>query len=275
MLSPLLREKEKMLVSKLKSLSSVAIAFSGGIDSSLLLWLSHKYLGRKHTLALTIDAPSQARRELAASKAFCKQYGIEQEFLQLDNLAVIQRQGNNEQRCYFCKRYLFSSIKQFAQQKGFVFVAEGTNKDDEGDFRPGQKALVELSILSPLKQVGMTKDEIRSLARYYGLANWNKAAQACLVTRFPYHVEITPKALQQIEAAEDFIISLGFSLCRVRHLGEKIALIEVLPPELAKIQYLSTKINRFLRELGYLKIIIAKDGYQKGRMDRLSLAPFS
>jgi uncharacterized protein len=247
-----LREKYDALLAELKKSASLLIAFSGGVDSSLLAYAAAEALGRDKILAVTALAGTYPAREREEAEAFCRAYDLPQRFITTDEVGNINSRGNPFDRCYYCKRELFEELTSLARAEGLEAVAEGSNLDDDGDFRPGRRALAELGIVSPLKAAGLT--------------SWDKPPCACLVSRFPYQVEITDSALRRIELAEEYLRSLGFRLCRVRHYGDR-ARVEVETTMVAEAERRADGIRERLRLLGYTEVEIDPQGYRTGSMN--------
>lgn len=262
-----LEEKLENLKNYLKSLKKVAIASSGGVDSTFLLTLSHEVLN-DNVIAITIDSEFQKREEIEFIKKFTQERKIKNFIIKikiLDNEEIVK---NSEKRCYFCKKRIFSEILNFSHSLGFENILDGTNFDDLSDYRPGLKALKELKIISPLLELKFTKDEIRSLAKRFNIPIWNKPPQSCLATRVPYKDKITYEKLKKIEEGETFLKDLGLSLIRVRILGN-FAKIEVLKEELEIVFKNSDKINQKLKEIGFEKVFVDLDGYNKEKNKNL------
>jgi uncharacterized protein len=263
-----LSREYQRLCEELKKYPSLLVAFSGGVDSSLLLYAAAQVLGRERVLAVTALSAAHPRHEREGSAAFCRQFSIDQRFVPNDMINVINEQGNPADRCFFCKHGLFKDLVALAAAEGFQVVAEGSNMDDDQDYRPGRRALAELGVISPLKAAGLTKADVRTISRDHGLPAWDTPACACLVSRFPYQVVITPEALSRIDRAETFIRSLGFRQCRVRHYGDK-ARLEVDPGRVADVWQWQDKIKAFLGDLGYREVEIDPRGYRMGSMNVL------
>ncbi len=255
--------KEQILLDRLSQLGSVAIAFSGGVDSSYLLWAALKALGPEKVLAITFVSPVIPSREREAASQIAQMLGARHLFLPTEQTDDPEFLANTQERCYVCKKRVFSKLVEFARREGFQNVAEGSNVDDELDFRPGAKAVKELGILSPLKEAGLSKEEIRHLSRLAGLPTWDKSPQSCLATRIPQGKPITVEDLAMVEKAEDFLISLGLRTVRVRH-NYPIARIEVGREEMRKVVDRAEEIVSALKALGYSYVVLDLQGYRPG-----------
>ena len=258
-------QKFEKLKESLKSLKSVAVAVSSGVDSAFLLKAASDVLGES-AAAITAKSRSFANREFEEAKAFCKKYGIRQIIVETDELEIEGFRKNPPNRCYICKKNIFEKILEAAAQNGFKYVAEGSNTDD--DYRPGMKALRELGILSPLKAAILSKSEIRALSKKLGLPTWDKPSFACLASRFAYGEEITKERLQIVEKAEQLLFDLGFKQLRVR-LHSNIARIEVLPQDFEKAISNREKICSELKKLGLAYITLDLNGYRLGSMNEV------
>ena len=258
-------EKEKKLAVLLEKCMPLAVAFSGGVDSTYLLHEAVK-AGKEKVTALIMKTPSVPERELDEAVTFCKSRGISFFVLPADPFSVAGFRENGRDRCYICKHFLFSALLEKAKEEGIPFVADGTNADDTKEFRPGLKALKELDIRSPLAEAGLTKKEIRELSEKEGLPTWNKPSFSCLATRFPYGEELTVEKLRRTEAAENLLADLGFTQRRVRVHGN-LARIEVLPAEIPLLLERRDMISSRLEELGFLYTTVDLKGFRSGSMD--------
>ena len=258
-------EKEKKLVVLLEKCMPLAVAFSGGVDSTYLLHEAVK-AGKEKVTALIMKTPSVPEREIDEAVTFCKSRGISFFVLPADPFSAAGFRENGRDRCYICKHFLFSALLEKAKEEGIPFVADGTNADDRKEFRPGLKALKELDIRSPLAEAGLTKKEIRELSEKEGLPTWNKPSFSCLATRFPYGEELTVEKLRRTEAAENLLADLGFTQRRVRVHGD-LARIEVLPAEIPLLLERRDMISSRLEELGFLYTTVDLKGFRSGSMD--------
>lgn len=258
-------EKEKALREGLARLGSAVIAFSGGVDSTYLLAEAQEALGDR-VAAVTLRLSSMPEKELAEAVSFCRKRGIRHEILDIDQFSIPGFQDNPRDRCYRCKRFLFARLKQWAEDRGIPAVADGTNRDDESGYRPGLRALAELGILSPLRDAGLGKEDIRALSKKAGLPTWKKPAFACLATRFPYGERLTEEKLRRVEAAENFLFDRGLTQLRVRAHGD-LARIEALPEEMERLLSLRRETDACFRRLGFSYVTMDLAGYRTGSMD--------
>ena len=258
-------EKEKKLAVLLGKCMPLAVAFSGGVDSTYLLHEAVK-AGKEKVTALIMKTPSVPERELDEAVTFCKSRDISFFVLPADPFSAAGFRENGRDRCYICKHFLFSALLEKAKEEGIPFVADGTNADDRKEFRPGLRALKELDIRSPLAEAGLTKKEIRELSEKEGLPTWNKPSFSCLATRFPYGEELTVEKLRRTEAAENLLAELGFTQRRVRVHGN-LARIEVLPAEIPLLLERRDMISARLEELGFLYTTVDLKGFRSGSMD--------
>jgi uncharacterized protein len=260
------QKKYSILKARLKQLEKVVVAYSGGVDSTFLLHSAVAVLGKENVLAVILNSEIVPFFELRDAEEFVLDNNIRHLIISSPALHEINSRGNPQDRCYYCKKTLFLKLLGIAKKKNYPHVIEGSNRDDDNDYRPGKKALEELSIVSPLREAGLDKEEIRLLSKEEGLPTWNKPARACLVSRFPYHTEIREESLRLVERAESFLIRLGFTQCRVRFIGEK-ALVEVEKTRVNDALNLKEKITHKLRGFGFKEVEIDPQGYRKGRMN--------
>lgn len=264
-----IQEKYEKLKELLKSYNRLVVAFSGGVDSSFLVRVAHDVLG-DNVLAVTARSATYPEREFKEAVAFAGAYGIPHRAIVSEELEVEGFSKNPVNRCYLCKRELFEKIIEIADNEGYKFVAEGSNKDDLSDFRPGLQAVKEHGVVSPLREAGLTKDDIRELSKELGLKTWNKPSFACLSSRFPYGQTITVEKLQMVDKAEEFLLSKGFTQVRVRHLGDT-ARIELHPDELSRIvePALRDETARLFKSLGFTYCTLDLKGYRTGSMNEV------
>lgn len=261
------QEKFENLQRSLLQLGRVAIAFSGGVDSTFLLETAHQVLG-DGVIAVTAASCAFPERELKEAKAFCVERGIAHVVCQSEELDIEGFRQNPTNRCYLCKHELFEKIWRIAEERGFDAVAEGSNIDDNGDYRPGLMAVKELGVRSPLREAGLNKEEIRALSKEMGLPTWNKQSFACLSSRFVYGETISEEKLGMVDQAEQLLLDLGFHQVRVRVHGT-IARIELLPEEFHAVleEDKRTLIGRRLKELGFSYVTLDLMGYRTGSMN--------
>jgi len=256
----------------LRRLGTAAVAFSGGLDSTLLLALAAETLGAENVLAVHAVAPIFPASERDQARRLAAEVGVELLEVRTGQMDDPEFTSNPPQRCYVCKRRTFSHLAELARQRRLAAVLSGTNADDVGDYRPGLKAEEELGVRRPLLEAGLTKAEIRAAARAMGLATWNKPACACLATRIPYGRQIVEETLARVEQAERVLRELGFECCRVRDHGS-IARVEVPADAIEKASAVRERIVRPLKALGYTYVALDLEGFRSGSMNETLTGP--
>jgi uncharacterized protein len=261
-----LTDKERALRGTLSSLGSVVVAYSGGVDSAYLAFIAHQTLGDR-AVAITADSPSYPERHRRMALDIAQRFGLRHEIIHTSELERPEYRANPANRCYYCKHELYTHLSRIAAERAAV-VVDGNNADDRGDYRPGRAAAREFGVRSPLDEVNLSKDEIRTLSRAAGLPTWDEPASACLSSRIPYHSEVTDEKLRTIERAENALRDLGFRVCRVRH-HDDLARIEIGRDELPRALQteVSTAIVSALKGLGYRYVTIDLQGYRTGSLN--------
>ena len=288
--------KERRLLARLTGLRSVVVAFSGGVDSAYLAWAATQALGSS-ALCITADSPSYPDRHRQLASSVARDFALRHEVIRTGELERPDYRANPVNRCYYCKHELYTALSALAAERGFAAIADGSNADDRGDYRPGRQAAREFGVCSPLDDVGLTKADIRALSRRAGLPTWDEPASACLSSRIPYHSEVTDGKLRMIERAETAVRALGFRVCRVRHhdrvdevrpgvpgsmeerrpgVPGSRARVEIGSDELPRAMEPSTlaRIVRDLIALGYEEVTVDPKGYRMGSLNEgLRLRP--
>jgi len=273
-----LEAKEARLRELLAGYDSLIVAFSGGADSAYLAWAATDVLGES-ALCITADSPSYSDRHRQLALTVAREVGLRHEIIHTSELDRAEYRANPTNRCYYCKHELYTALTGIASNRGVAAVADGSNADDRGDYRPGRQAAREFGVRSPLDEAGLTKAEIRELSRRAGLRTWDEPASACLSSRIPYHSEVTREKLRAIERAEDVLRSLGFRVCRVRHHELRSEDASGTPATLARLELageelpralepeLRARIVREIRAVGYQHVTIDLQGYRMGSLN--------
>jgi uncharacterized protein len=267
-----LSAKQARLHHALRSLGRTLVAYSGGVDSAYLAWAAHQALAGD-MLAVIADSPSLARTHLNDATAFAQEHGIPLAVIQTAEMERPEYVRNDRQRCFHCKDELFQAMQDLAGKHDFQSIAYGVNVDDQGDFRPGQAAARQRHVAAPLLDAGLTKADVRELARQSGLRVWDKPASACLSSRIEYGRPVTLEALSAVEQGEEALRGLGFRQCRVRHHGE-IARIEIAKDELhrALTPEMFSELTRIFKALGFTFVTLDTEGFRSGSMNALIAA---
>jgi pyridinium-3,5-biscarboxylic acid mononucleotide sulfurtransferase len=260
-------DKQMRLLAALAQQDSLLVAFSGGADSAYLAWAAHRALGPR-ALAVTALSPSFSAHDRAQAEAFVRETGLRHEFIETHEFENPLYVANNPDRCFHCKDELFTQMEQLAAARGFSAIAYGINADDTRDFRPGHRAAAQHRVLAPLLDAGLTKSEIRELSRGARLATWNRPASACLSSRVPYGMAVTPEILSRIEQGEAILRELGFHQFRVRAHGD-LARIEIAPEELSRAldSPMAAEFAARFKQIGFTYVTLDLEGYRQGSLN--------
>jgi uncharacterized protein len=252
---------------RLRALPSLVIAYSGGVDSAFLAWAATRALGDR-ALCVTADSPSYPERHRSMALSVAGQFGFQHEIIFTDELSRPEYRANGPDRCYHCKHELYTHLTDLARTRGFAAVADGSNIDDRGDYRPGRRAAREFGVISPLDEAGLTKDDIRALSHEAGLPTWDEPASACLSSRVPYFSEVTDEKLRTIERGEEAVRALGFRVVRVRH-HDQVARLELGTEEMARAIEPATAaaITQALTAIGFRFVALDLKGYRLGSLN--------
>jgi len=262
-----LDERMRRLRARIRATGGLAVAFSGGVDSTLLAFVAREELGDR-ALAVTARSPTYPAHEEDEARRLAAALGIRHEIIESNELEIPGFADNPPDRCYACKRELFAKVREVAERQGITAIADGSNTDDANDYRPGRRAACEAGTISPLAEAGMSKADIREWSRRLGLPTAGKPAYACLASRFPYGESITPEKLAAVDRVETALRGLGFALCRVRHHGS-VARIEVAPDEIERLCAAGVReaVARAAREAGFTYVAADLEGYRVGSMN--------
>lgn len=266
-LNPELKEKLNLLENWYKQRKGSLVAFSGGIDSTLVLYLARKFQGRDGAIGVISNSESLKSKDFKLAQSFCKEFDIQLVTIKTNELNDLRYSENPINRCFFCKDHLFHDLQEMKEEYPGFEILSGTNFDDLGDYRPGIDAAQKNLVISPLVDCKVTKDEIREIARHFGLPNWNKPASPCLSSRIPYNQAVTYEKLKQIEEAEDILNGHGFEDVRVRHFGT-FGKIEVQKQDMDKLLSIRDRVIAEIKNLGFARVEIDEEGLVSGKMNR-------
>jgi pyridinium-3,5-biscarboxylic acid mononucleotide sulfurtransferase len=267
-LNTVLNEKLASLENWFSLRKGSLVAFSGGIDSTLVLYLSRKFQGRENAIGVISNSESLKNKDFKLAQSFCDEFDIQLRVIKTEELKDSNYNENPINRCFFCKDHLFHDLQELKKEYDNFDILSGTNSDDLGDYRPGIDAAQKNQVLSPLVDCKITKEEIREIAKHFNLPNWNKPASPCLSSRIPYNQNVTLEKLKQIEGAEDILNSFGFEDVRVRHFGT-FGRIEVQKEDLDKLLAIKDKVYTEIKKLGFARIEIDEEGLVSGKMNRV------
>lgn len=267
-LNTAVEEKLNLLEKWFSQRKGSLVAFSGGIDSTLVLFLARKFQGRENAIGVISNSESLKNKDFKLAQSFCQDFDIQLRIIRTNELSDIQYNQNPINRCFFCKDHLFHDLQELAIEYPGFEILSGTNNDDLGDYRPGIDAAKKNQVLSPFVDCKVSKEEIREIARHFNLPNWNKPASPCLSSRIPYNQAVTIDKLRQIEAAEDILNNLGFEDVRVRHYGT-FGRIEVQKEDLDRLLQIKDTVFAEIKNLGFARVEIDEEGLVSGKMNRV------
>jgi len=263
-----LKEKLLLLENWFRQRKGSLVAFSGGIDSTLVLFLARKFQDRDGAIGVISNSESLKNKDFRLAQSFCQEFDIQLRIIKTNELADVRYSQNPIDRCFFCKDHLFHDLQELKNEYPGFEILSGTNNDDLGDYRPGIDAAKKNQVLSPLVDCKISKEEIREIARHFNLPNWNKPASPCLSSRIPYNQAVTLEKLQQIEAAEDILNNLGFEDVRVRHYGT-FGKVEVKRADIEKLKSIKDLVISQIKAVGFERVEIDEEGLVSGKMNRV------
>lgn len=260
-----LQEKYERLDALLRGVGSLLVAYSGGVDSGLLAAAAQRALG-PNMLAVTIRSQVETSDGVEAARNAAQELGFRHRVVDYDDLASHQFAANPPDRCYHCKLLRLGELKKMAAEMGYAAIAEGSNADDMGDYRPGKRAVLELEVISPLAEVGLTKSDVRALAKALGLPSWDRPSAPCLATRFPYGTPVSLEGIEQIVKGEAFLTQRGYETVRVRHYGS-LARLEVAPEAIPRLASEREEVAVFFKSIGFTHVAVDLVGYRSGSLN--------